>query len=387
MDSTRQLAQLGNQRGLALVYIALIMVAICGFLGLAVDIGYMYIAKGQLQNASDAAALAGVVKLKSIGTGVADPNDLLQAAARAEAVSFANSNKVAGVSVKVVSDNSNTLSSTNDITVGRWSGGIYTPGATPVNAIQTRARRTADSPGNEVNLFLSGVVGWNSMAVSADAIAGLTVKASNYISYCIDACPASGTKTYVPPLALDASNDGTNTQDYTRKFAWTTLSDKESSNSNLVDLICKEPGSAEVCGFASGIYTSMGSAEDSLKAMEWAFYNPGLDAENKTIGDGVVTSWMVQVPVTEFCPPGAQGNQWDPHKIVKYATMKIIAVCAVGGAKPCEKILTKEGYTHYEAPKDHCKNNAYPDKSIVIESVSCSACGEDTAGLKPSLLR
>ena len=42
MDSTWRLTQIRNQKGFAIVYIALIMVAICAFIGLAVDIGYHY---------------------------------------------------------------------------------------------------------------------------------------------------------------------------------------------------------------------------------------------------------------------------------------------------------------------------------------------------------
>ena len=380
---------------MALVYIALMMVVLCAFLGLAIDIGYMYVADGQLQNAADSAALAGVVKLKSIGAGTAIPENEKEVEARNAAISFALRNNAAGSPVKIENDNSNTLSSTNDITVGHWNGASYAPGATPINAIQVRARRTADSPGKEVDLSLSGLVGengWSSMGASAVAIAGLPVKASNYITFCYQVCPESGTTTtFDPPLALDTSNDNTNNNDYTKKFAWSTLSDKTTANSKLVNLICNEPASVEVCGSSNGIYSSMGTDQDSLKAMEWAFYNPGLDSDNKTFAaDGkTVTSWSVQIPVTEICPPGAQGNQFDPKKIVKYATIKIIAVCPVseGSTEPCNLDKKDGNYIHHEAPDKFCKNNGYPDKTIVISSISCSACGGDAAGLKPSLLR
>lgn len=63
MDSTRQLAILKDQQGLALVFIALIISVLFGFLGLAVDVGHMYVVRGKLQNAADAAALAGAWSL------------------------------------------------------------------------------------------------------------------------------------------------------------------------------------------------------------------------------------------------------------------------------------------------------------------------------------
>ena len=94
---------------------------------------------------------------------------------------------------------------------------------------------------------------------------------------------------------------------------------------------------------------------------------------------------MGQVPVTKFCPPGAQG-QWDPHEIIKYATMEIIAVCASGVGVPCKQELPSGvEYTNYHSTQQDCKD--YPNNTIVIKSISCSACGEDAAGLKPSLLR
>ena len=45
------------------MYIALMITVLFGFLGLAVDVGHLYVVRGQLQNAADAAALAGAWSL------------------------------------------------------------------------------------------------------------------------------------------------------------------------------------------------------------------------------------------------------------------------------------------------------------------------------------
>jgi len=47
-----------GERGSILVITALSLVALVGFVGLALDLGHLYVVKTELQNAADAAALA-----------------------------------------------------------------------------------------------------------------------------------------------------------------------------------------------------------------------------------------------------------------------------------------------------------------------------------------
>ena len=188
MDTVRRIVPRGNQKGMVLVFVAFALMVLCVFVALAVDMGYMYVARGQLQNAADAAALAGASALKANGPAPADPNDLVQLTARNRARDYASSNKAAGVSVTIASDNSNELTIANDITVGHWDGSNYAAGVKPVNAIQARARRTANSPDKEVGLFFANIVGIESMGASAEAVAGLPLKATNYFAFCIQAC-------------------------------------------------------------------------------------------------------------------------------------------------------------------------------------------------------
>lgn len=57
-----------NENGQALVLAALVMVVLMGFAALAVDLGTVYVAKADLQNAADAAALAGAADLPDADT-------------------------------------------------------------------------------------------------------------------------------------------------------------------------------------------------------------------------------------------------------------------------------------------------------------------------------
>src|SRR5215469_9855200 len=51
-----------NKRGQALILITTSLIALCGIMGLAVDLGWGYFVKKQAQLAADAAALAAVEK-------------------------------------------------------------------------------------------------------------------------------------------------------------------------------------------------------------------------------------------------------------------------------------------------------------------------------------
>jgi Flp pilus assembly protein TadG len=48
-----------RERGVIVVFVALLMIVLLGMTALAIDIGYLYVVRGELQNAADAGALAG----------------------------------------------------------------------------------------------------------------------------------------------------------------------------------------------------------------------------------------------------------------------------------------------------------------------------------------
>src|SRR5258708_36028893 len=57
-----------SQRGFVLVTMMLSMLVLLGFLGLAVDVGYLELVKTRMQTAADAAALGAVQDLRMNGT-------------------------------------------------------------------------------------------------------------------------------------------------------------------------------------------------------------------------------------------------------------------------------------------------------------------------------
>jgi len=170
----------GGNRGIAVVYIALLLIVLLAFVALAIDIGYMYVAKTQLQNAADAAALAGAARLN--GSGFTN-----QTGARLEAQRFATKNSAAREIVSI-DTNSNNISKDNnstydgDIILGYWDGSSCNTsliGNQVVNCVKVTARRTTEnaagiSTNNKpVPTFFGKVINFNTINVSSSAIAAV----------------------------------------------------------------------------------------------------------------------------------------------------------------------------------------------------------------------
>ncbi len=107
MNRIKQLLQQKQQasnheKGQSIVLIALMMVAIIAFVGIAIDVGFIFARGSQLQSAIDSAALAGVVELGGWSPG----NTALEGAARTKSAQFLNANNMP-VSVTNSINNSN----------------------------------------------------------------------------------------------------------------------------------------------------------------------------------------------------------------------------------------------------------------------------------------
>lgn len=156
MDSPRRLAILLNKKGVALVYIALIISVMCGFLGLAVDVGHMYVVRGKLQNAADAAALAGAWSLyRPFSPGEIPTLDWERARTAATNFVKVNSSDLA----------SNVLLVDGTIEVGYWNLTTKTlqsqaiiPTSQDVPAVRATISRSDGSNGGPVNTFFMKVL-------------------------------------------------------------------------------------------------------------------------------------------------------------------------------------------------------------------------------------
>jgi Flp pilus assembly protein TadG len=149
-----------RHRGAVLVLSAILMVVVLGIVAFAVDLGYIMLAKTQLQAAADAAALAAA---SSIG----DRDKLIE-----NAQEIGELNHVGGSAVKIQSA---------DVVVGTWDPYQANPSdrfvpmsdqSQPSNAVKVTARAdgtTAETPA--LPLFFARVLNKQTANITAEAIA------------------------------------------------------------------------------------------------------------------------------------------------------------------------------------------------------------------------
>jgi Flp pilus assembly protein TadG len=136
-----------SERGLVAIIVAICLIMLLGFGAFAVDVGFLYMKKNELQNAADAAALAGAFALAS------HPGDLT--AVRNITVDYGRHNLTA----QDVPLNAITVS---DITF------FTAPGFSHPNQVEVTVQRT-QARGNAVTLFLAQALGFQIANVDATA--------------------------------------------------------------------------------------------------------------------------------------------------------------------------------------------------------------------------
>jgi Flp pilus assembly protein TadG len=159
-----------TQKGAVSVLVALTLPVLVGVAALAVDMANLHVVRNELQNAADAAALAGARALYSSANG--SPN---WAGAQAQAEQFiqaANGNQAAGVFTK------NGL-----VQAGYWNlaapaTGLQalpmTPTANDAPAVQVTVRKAGVQNDGPVRTFLAGILGTFTVPLQATAVAGVT---------------------------------------------------------------------------------------------------------------------------------------------------------------------------------------------------------------------
>jgi len=162
-----------NSRGVAAVMTALFLVVLLAMGAAAIDIGHALVARNELQNVSDAAALAGTRALGLIYEGmtvaaqqsyVLSSGDAATVIAAVQATASANS--AAGVSITV---------DPADVAIGTWDPytRTHTPTVNQPKAVRVLSRRDASANG-AITTFLANIVGMSSVDVRAVATADMS---------------------------------------------------------------------------------------------------------------------------------------------------------------------------------------------------------------------
>ncbi|MEJ5364657.1 MAG: TadG family pilus assembly protein [Desulfosoma sp.] len=177
-DDRRHFEEYRAGTGSVAVIVAVCIAMLIGFGALAVDIGHLFMAKNELQNAADAGALAGARVLYN-------DNGTINAGANQVAYDTATANKSEKQPVEVIAGLD---SNTGDIQRGHWNPltRTFTPNASldppdlsdrtdeeihndvnVIDAVRVRTRREA----TPIVAFLARIFGYEGFTLSAEAVA------------------------------------------------------------------------------------------------------------------------------------------------------------------------------------------------------------------------
>jgi hypothetical protein len=184
-----------QRRGNIVVLSAFLMVVLVGLLAFAVDVGYIYVARTQLQRSADAAAMAGAWELLDEEALAGAASATLATDARAKAEEFAGFNAVLTSSPALGNEDVTVGYIANPLVPG-WT--MQSAGYAKPNAVRVSVRRQEGQNG-EVPLFFARVLGHERVSLQADATAALLTNIGGF-----RAPAGSGDSTIgILPYALD----------------------------------------------------------------------------------------------------------------------------------------------------------------------------------------
>ncbi len=175
MSLKKLMAVLREERGATAITLALLGAILVAFSAFAIDIGHALVTQNELQNASDAAALAATrqLGLTYLALPVTEQQDMNRSLTGAEQ-SQVTAQATAAASANSASDVGSLSLSQGDVEFGVWdfNAQTFTPTVTRPNAIRVTTHRdgTANGP---ITTFFAGVIGVNSLNVATSSIAAL----------------------------------------------------------------------------------------------------------------------------------------------------------------------------------------------------------------------
>jgi Flp pilus assembly protein TadG len=305
--------------------VAIALAALLAFASLAIDVGMVWSARTQLQNAADSSALAGARNLIDSGGAV----DAI--ATQAGAQSLASQNSALGVASISID--------TSDIRLGQWDAtarsfdpNVDLSNPSLVNAVDVLARMDAVSNG-PVSALLSQFAGIDSYSIQASATAelgyaGRSLPGEVELPIAIDCCKIAGascnedycgTVTSNPPnpCSLAAPQAGDSGPVSCLEFhstseqnaCWTSFDGSSPSvnTADLRDLV--ESGAPQAVSAGDQFYVDNGDKTPVIGTIDDRFQGNGSfvgDAEGVDRYaplDGIRDSWVLKLPVIE-CQSG-----------------------------------------------------------------------------------
>jgi Flp pilus assembly protein TadG len=149
--------RLGDKQGVTVVIVAVLIVVLLGFVALAVDIGYLMVARNELQNAADAAALAGARRMGQNYHDGVDQSTFCPENITSVAQNTASKNKAAGLNL------AEDISAGNVVTsIGTWDptkppDQRFVKTCVYPNAVQVVAKREGGTTNGPIGTFFAPI--------------------------------------------------------------------------------------------------------------------------------------------------------------------------------------------------------------------------------------
>jgi hypothetical protein len=338
-----------DERGVSMVFVAVALTALLGASALAIDVGAVWVARTQLQNGADAAALGAASNMIDMTVPAAPVVTLGAAEGVAQEVGSDNG-AISALSLDVL---------TSDIAFGRWDldtrtfdTGVDLSDPEQVTAVQVMTRLD-DNANGPLPAFMSKVLGRQDFDVQADAIAylgwaGKVPEKTLVLPIMIDCCKLAGSdckQDYCatvanPPNACDLE---VNPQDHDapgsvsclefhstpeQNACWTQFEHTPSINtSEMTDII--ESGVEFEVAAGESYYSDNGTKTPVVEDIHDRFMGEGSWSGGNGDGvdryapfDGNADSWVVTLPVVE-CQTGIHCSGGDETMIVGFVCFEI----------------------------------------------------------------
>lgn len=290
-----------TERGAVAVIAALMLTGLVALTGTAVDLGMVYSARSELQNATDAAAMAGAAELvmDTNGDDVVETN---YNGAMSTAISFVESNNITTDALVWTDESDLYEAGLWDFDLGDFAQVGDSANPDDLNAVRVSMQRPVD-------MLFANIVGLGQVQVGVSSTAFL-------------GCAGSGGKADLP-LAINAAvldslgpdsdivlnSENEENGQWTSFFTWPT-------NKNSVDYFMDHPEEIPPINVGDEIAMNNGVISPLFGSLEALF-------EDNKGPDG---TWQVLLPVVEWNPPQNEG-------VVKgFVSFVITEVWGPGGA-------------------------------------------------------
>lgn len=375
LTSLRRL--LREERGITAMATAVLLAGTVGLTATAVDLGLLFTAKGQLQNAADAAALAAANTMIGVSAGnqaVAQPSTALVSAGQ-----YASANTAIGVNVNLKSPPG------DDFTIGYWdkNGHSFDAGRTglgltdpdDITAVRVRVRRD-DQANSPVSTYFARIFGIDQVGVSATSTA--------FLGYPASVPPG----TVQVPLVIFAPNITSGSTPCCEDIfkldnvgAWTSFFDYP-NNATSVNNYLNGHKTIPTLKVGDGVYVNgdavsnsyFGDSYDDLKAL----YNArGVDTNR----DHKADYWQVVLPVVDRAVYSSNANPnwpWEKRLLARFQDAVSVSSAWACGPTTRHQVV---GFVNLTLTKinssDHSKASGTVDCGLVMQG---SSTGGDNFG-------